>query len=93
MRANADPSMSRRLSPLPRVPKAPPIRAYDRTDEECREISLAEVDAHFHPKKPEPAPPFTEKQKEWVVGFLNTPSQYQLHHKPYDYARALTKQA
>ena len=85
-------STNRQLSPLPRVPKVPSPHAYDRTDEENLAISKAEVHAHFHPEKPEPTPPYTEKQKEWAVGFLNTPSQYELHHKPDDYACTLMKQ-
>jgi hypothetical protein len=86
-------SPKRQLSPLPRVPhKNLPIRAYDRTDEENAAIAKAEKDAHFQKKKPEPDPPVTKKQKAYAHDFLNTPSQYVLHHKPDDYLRTLQKQ-
>ena len=35
----------------------------------------------------------TEKQKAWSRDFLNTKLQYELHHKPDDYARTLQKEA
>jgi hypothetical protein len=44
------------LKPLPQ-------RAYDRTDEENKVISDAQVKAHFAPKKPEPKPTYSEKDK------------------------------
>ena len=43
-------------------------------------------------REPEPAPVYTEKETSWAVGFLNTPSQYELHHKPDDYLRTLEKE-
>ena len=53
---------------------------------------MDEVDAHFHPKKTEPTPPFTEKQKAWAKDFLTTPCQYDLHEKRDDYTHTLEKQ-
>ena len=80
-------AQNEKLSPLPKVPhKNLPIRPYDRTDEEIAAIAKAEKDAHFAKKKTEPAPVYTEKQKAWALDFLNTKSQYELHHKPDDYA-------
>ena len=52
----------------------------------------SEKDAHFQKKKPEPAPVYTEKQKAYAHDFLNTKSQYELHHKPDDYLRTLRKE-
>ena len=93
-RANRRISPKRQLSPLPSVPhKNLPIRAYDRTDEENAAIAEAEKDAHFQKKKPEPTPVYTEKEKTYALGFLNTKSQYELHHKPDDYVRTLQKEA
>ena len=42
-----------RQEPLPKVPPAPPVRAYDRTVEENAVIVDAEVKRQFAPKKPE----------------------------------------
>ena len=55
-------------------------------------IANAEKDAHFAKKKPEPAPVYTDKEKKWALEFLNTKSQYELHHKPDDYVRTLRKE-
>ena len=87
-------SPKQKLLPLPKVPhKNLPIRPYDRTDEEIAAIAKAEKDAHFAKKKTEPTPVYTEKQIAWGVDFLSTKSQYELHHKPDDYARQLQKEA
>ena len=87
-------SPKQKLLPLPKVPhKNLPIRPYDRTDEEIAAIAKAEKDAHFAKKKTEPTPVYTEKQIAWGVDFLSTKSQYELHHKPDDYARTLRKEA
>jgi len=81
------------MSPLPRVPhKNLPIRTYDRTNEENAAIAKAQCDAHFQKKKPEPAPVYTKMQKAYAKDFLNTQSQYELHHKPDDYLRTLRKE-
>ena len=86
-------SPKRQMSPLPRVPhKNLPIRPYDRTDEETDMIVKAECVAQLQKKKPEPAPVYTEKQKAYALSFLNTKSQYDLHHKPDDYRRTLQKE-
>jgi hypothetical protein len=53
-------------------------RAYDRTDEENKVISDAQVKAHFAPKKPEPKPTYSEKDKNWAMGMLTQPAQYKL---------------
>ena len=93
MSTNRRSSPKRQMSPLPRVPhKNLPIRTYDRTDEEIAAIAKAEKDAHFAKKKPKPAPVYTEKQKAYARDFLNTKSQYELHHKPDDYLRTLQKE-
>ena len=68
------------------------IRPYDRTDEETDMIVKAECVAQLQKKKPEPAPVYTEKQKAYALSFLNTKSQYDLHHKPDDYLRTLQKE-
>ena len=47
--------------------------------------------AHFHKEKPQPPPPYTEKQKEWAADFLTTDCQYDLHQKKDDYTRTLAK--
>jgi hypothetical protein len=59
------------LKPLPQ-------RAYDRTDEENKVISDAQVKAHFAPKNPEPKPTYCEKDKNWAMGMLTQPAQYKL---------------
>ena len=93
MSTNRRSSPKRQMSPLPRVPhKNLPIRTYDRTDEQTAAIAMAEKDAHFAKMKPKPAPVYTEKQKAWARDFLNTKSQYELHHKPDDYVRTLQKE-
>ena len=91
--ANRRSSPKRKISPLPRVPhKNLPIRTYDHTDEQIAAIAKAEKYAHFAKKKTEPAPVYTEKQKAWALNFLNTKSQYELHHQPDDYLRTLRKE-
>jgi hypothetical protein len=86
-------SPKRKQSPLPKVPHPNlPIRPYDRTDEENAAIAKAHKDAQLQKKKPEPRPVYTEKQENYAVGFLNTKSQYELHHKPDDYLRTLQKE-
>ena len=86
-------SPKRQMSPLPRVPhKNLPVRAYDRTYEETTAIVNAQIDEHFAKKKPNPAPVYTHKQKAGALDFLNTKSQYELHHKPDDYLRTLRKE-
>ena len=54
-------------------------------------IVKAECVAQLQKKKPEPAPVYTEKQKAYALSFLNTKSQYDLHHKLDDYLRTLKK--
>jgi hypothetical protein len=49
------------LKPLPQ-------RAYDRTDEENKAISDAQVKTHFAPKKHETKPTYSEKDKNWAMG-------------------------
>ena len=87
-------SPKRKLSPLPKVPhKNLPIRPYDRTKEENAAIAKAEKEAHFA-KKTEPAPPvYIEKKKGWARGFVTTPRQYDLHHKPDNYLCILQKES
>jgi hypothetical protein len=43
-------------------------------------------------KEPEPRPEYTEKQIAYAKYLLTLPSQYDLHHKPDDYTRALQKE-
>ena len=93
MSTNRRSSPKRQMTPLPRVPhKNLPIRTYDRTDEEIAATAKAELDAHFAKKIPKPAPVYTEMQKAFAQDFLNTKSQYELHHKPDDYLRTLQKE-
>jgi hypothetical protein len=78
-------------SPLPKVPKVPPPRPYDRTEEENDAIVKKYNYDFFHKPKPPAPEPYTEKQIEYATSFLNTPSQYELHEKKDDYTRTLAK--
>ncbi len=87
-------SPKRRLSPLPKVPKGPPKRAYDCTPEETTTISQAQTKAYFEKMKAQrekqkklfPSTP-AEVAKSWVmVDNLNNPPVYDL-----DYDRQIKK--
>jgi hypothetical protein len=65
-------------------------RAYDRTEEENKSISDAEVKAHFAPKKPEPKSTYSEKDKNWAMGMLTQPAPYKLS-LPSDYKREIER--
>ena len=79
-----------RLEPLPKVPRVPPPRPYERTDEESAAISAAEVKAHFGPKPVEPKEVYSDKQKDWALGFCTHPSQIEIN-RPDDYVRTIRK--
>jgi hypothetical protein len=86
-------SPKRKLSPLPKVPHANlPIRPYDHTLEENARIAKEHYDAQMKKKEPEPRLEYTEKQIAYAKYLLTLPSQYNLHHKPDDYTRALRKE-
>jgi hypothetical protein len=73
------------LKPLPQ-------RAYDRTDEENKVISNAQLKAHFAPKKPEPKLTYIEKDKNWAMGMITQPTQYKLR-LPSDYKCEIERQS
>ena len=83
-------SMGSRRSPLPKVPKSPPVRAYDRTEEESNAIAKSELVAHFAPKQPVEKEVYPPKAKSWATGFLTHPSQAEIN-RPDNYVRALRK--
>jgi hypothetical protein len=72
------------LKPLPQ-------RAYDRTPEENKVISDAEVKA-FAQKKPEPKPTYNEKDKNWAMGMLTQLAQYKMS-LPSDYKHKIERQS
>jgi hypothetical protein len=55
-------------------------------------IAKEHYDAQMKKKEPEPRPKYTEKQIAYAKYLLTLPSQYDLHHKPDDYTRALQKE-
>ena len=81
-----------KLSPLPKAPKDLPKLPYETTTAEIDASQKADVAAHFQKKKPEPRPIYTDKQVNYALDFLNTPSQYDLHHKPDYYKRTMEKE-
>ena len=48
--------------------------------------------AFFAPKKPEPKPQYSQKDINWAISFLNTPSQFS-QNLPSDYHRELKRQS
>jgi hypothetical protein len=86
-------SPKHKLSPLPKVPHANlPIRPYDRTSEENARIAKEHSNAQIKKKEPEPRPEYTDKQIAYAKYLLTLSSQYDLHHRPDDYTRALQKE-
>ena len=73
-----------RQEPLPKVPKVPPPRAYDRTPEENAATVAADVKRQLAPRKPEPKKIFTPKQKK------EQPSQIEIN-RPDDYLRCMRR--
>ena len=79
-----------RAVPLPRKPLALDIRAYDMTDAQTEAYVKADVKRQLAPKKKPEKQTFAPEVVEWVTGFLNQPSQFEIN-KPDDYTRALRK--
>jgi hypothetical protein len=73
------------LKPLPQ-------RAGERTYEENKVISDAEVKAFFAPKEPEPKPTYSDKDKKWAISMLTTEPQYK-RSLPLDYKREIERQS
>ena len=79
-----------RQEPLPKVPKVPPPRPYDRTDKENAAIAAAELKAHLAPKTTAPKEVYTDKQKNWALGLVTHPSQIEIN-RPDDYEHTIRK--
>lgn len=69
-------SPKRRQEPLPRVPKVPPKRPYDYTEEENDKIAKEQyMKSKFGKKKPqpEPEPPISKEKKLKMLKYLHQP--------------------
>ena len=74
--------------------KSPPMRPYDYTKEQNKEIAAAQHakwrEDTAAAKVPEPKQTFTEKEQDWAFGMLTGPSQRDMAMEG-DYERALSK--
>ena len=80
--------------PLTKVPKVPPRRPYDMTDNETEKWVQADTEAQIAKWKqsrlPEPTVVYTEEAIQWAKEFLSHPSQFELN-KPDDYTRYMRR--
>ena len=80
---------------VPEVSLKPlPVRTYDMTDEENAAIAKAKLEKWNAglKKEPEPKLVYTDEEKEWAMGMLTEPSQYD-KRKPDDYKHTLQKKS